>query len=122
MCRSCKSSHRNRRNLIHGGKTKPVVPIGPGAFTELSSFGMDQYMSQKIIPDVIGKSLNIGIVPDVHDLSNDTLRHADSLIGRFPPYVLACQELQGISVAFTHDIHFGPDLCQGAWIIPPTFR
>ena len=45
-----------------------------------------------------GKRLHIGIVADVHHLSDNAFGHCHGLIGRSPPEVLASQLLQSILI------------------------
>ena len=88
--------------MIDAGQTEPVMPVGPGTFAKLSGLGMGEYVPQHIVTDLMDQCLNIGIVTDVHDLRDHSLRHGNGFIRCFPPDVLAGQVLQGIAVDVAH--------------------
>jgi hypothetical protein len=46
--------------------------------------------------------MNIGIVPDIHDLRYHALGHGDSLIGCLPPDVFTGEMFQCVLVYLTH--------------------
>ena len=61
------------------------MPVGPRTLVELTDFGMGQHATQAVFPDLLDQFHHIVVVADVHDLRDDPLGLAQSLIRRFPP-------------------------------------
>ena len=91
--------------MIHAGKTKPIVPIGPGTLAKLSRFGMNKHCAQRVVSNQCCERMNIGIVPDIHDLRYHALGHGDGLIGCLPPDVFTGEMFQCVLVYLTHGNH-----------------
>lgn len=79
--------------MLDLGKVEPVMPIGPGPGIELAGLGMAQDRAQNLITDKAGKGLNVGIVANIHDLGDDTLRQQNCLIRGFPPDIFSGERL-----------------------------
>jgi len=52
----------------------------------------------------MNESLNILTITQVHDLGNDPFRLRESLLGSFPPHVLARQVFEQLSVRGVRDV------------------
>ncbi len=88
--------------MIGAGKSEPEMPVSPGTWTELAGFGVGDDFSQYLVTNLIGETLHVRVVADVHHLGHHTLRHDQRFIGCLPPDILPGQMLQYPSLCLVH--------------------
>lgn len=66
---------------------------------------MNKNCVQRVISNQCCERMNIGIVPDIHDLRYHALGCDDGLIGCLPPDVFTSEMLQCVLAQLTHGNH-----------------
>jgi hypothetical protein len=75
----------------------------PQAFARLKGrLRVADHLAQRIVAHLIGKSLYVIEIPDVHDLGDHAIWSGDGLLRRLPPDLLAGVRFQHIRVDLAH--------------------
>ena len=68
----------------------------------MSRFYMRKHGAHHVVTNQGCECMNIGTVPDIHDLRYHALGHHDGLIGCFPPDVFTGEMFQCVLVYLNH--------------------